>query len=201
MFTSSIESEEAVLHRIRALVLSITSAIAIVASSVLAGDPLASITQGDQYSLAVGTVVSIEGNTIEFEPGAIILGDSLPSRISVLVREEFGHREVPGLAANDYVVLSLNKQTDLYYVAWGLFKATSLDAASLKITDGTLLPSDHAALQWFVNSGGTEDYFVFHGRMVFVKHADETWTKIYPPPIEPVEFPFPRDSVSESKDE
>lgn len=189
------------LCRIRVLVLSITSAMVIVPSSVQAGDPLASITQGDQYSLALGTVVSIEGNTIEFEPGTIILGDSLPSRISVLVRKEFGQREVPGLAAGDYVVLSINKRTDLYYVAWGLFKATSLDARSLKITEGTLLPNDHAALQWFINSGGTEDYFVFHGRMVFVKHSDETWTRIYPPPIEPTEFPFPADSVNEAKDE
>jgi hypothetical protein len=96
---------------------------------------------------------------------------------------------MPDLKTGDYAVISLNTLGDMYYVAWGLLTVSSLDPDSLEVLDGSFFKREHAALQWFINSGGQENHFVFNRRKVYVKHADDTWTRIYPLPVELFDSP------------
>jgi hypothetical protein len=132
--------------------------------------------------LALGSVVSISDTTVRFEVETIISGKTLPSVISVEIPDECMGMEAPNLAPGNYAVLSLNKEAAPYTIAWGIFKVSSLDMATLGIIEGTLPLPDQMAFQWYLNSEGTERDFYFVGTDAYVRHSDGTSTRLYPSP-------------------
>lgn len=160
-----------------------------------AGDVLFYLTSGYQYSLALGTVVSVSDTAIRFEVETIISGETLPSFIDVEIPDTFMEVESPSLRPGDYAVLSLDEGAALYTVAWGFFKVSSLNMPMLEIIDGTLGPAESAAFQWYLNSGGTEKDFYFVEENGYVKHSDGTSTQLYPPLDKPARVELSSASV------
>ena len=183
--------------RISITALCLTAVMLCVVPSVYAGDVLARLTHGDQYSLVLGTVVSVSDTTARFKVETIISGESLPSVVSVEVPGAFMEMLAPhmSLEPSDYAVLSLDKEATKYTMAWGFFKVSSLDIATLEIIEGPLPPGDLAALQLYINSEGTEKDFYFIGTSAYVRHPDGTSTQLYPPTDEPTEVEPSSDSV------
>lgn len=183
--------------RISIIALCLTAAMLCFVPSVYAADVLARITHGDQYSLVLGTVVSVSDNTARFEVETIISGESLPSVVSVEAPGMFMEMVAPhmSLEPSDYAVLSLNKEAAKYTIAWGFFKVSSLSLATLEIIEGPLPPGDLAAFQWYINSEGTENDFYFIGTSGYVRHQDGTSTQLYPPMDKPAEVDLSPDSV------
>ncbi len=149
--------------------------------------------------MALGTVVSVSDATIRFEVETTISGEMLPSFIDVEIPDTFMGAETRSLRPGDYAVLSLDEGTTLYTIAWGFFKVSSLNMATLEVIDGTLGPGELAAFQWYVNSGGAERDFYFIGENAFVRHSDGTATQLYPPTDEPAEVKPSSDSGTASK--
>lgn len=158
--------------------------------SVYAADVLSRLTHGDQYSLALGTVVSTSETTMTFQVETVISGKSLPSIISVKVPGASMEIAAPDtkLATSEYAVFSLNKEAGMYTIAWGFFEVSSLDIATLKVIEGPLPPGDLVAFQWYINSGGVENDFYFIGTTAYVRHSDGTSTQLYPPVEQPTKM-------------
>ena len=84
-----------------------------------------------------------------------------------------------------YDVFSLKKTGDYYKKAWGIFKATSGDYNTLTLeplnapTPGLL--GDLACIQWYVNSGGTENDFYFNSSTAYVRRPNGP-VQLYPLP-------------------
>jgi hypothetical protein len=173
-----------------------------VVSPVHAADVLHRLTHGDQYALALGTVVSVSEAVAGFEVDTVISGGPLPPAISVEGLGPSMEMIAPDmrLKAGDYVVLSLNREVTKYTVAWGVFKVSSLDIPTLRVVAGPLAPGDLAALQWYINSGGRENDFYFIGTSGFVRHADGTLTQLYPPTDEPAGVAPAPDPVEEGEE-
>ena len=96
--------------RLSIIALCLTAIAVCVVPSAYAGDVLSRLTGGHQYSLALGTVVSISDATVRFEVETIISGKTLPSVISVEIPDECVGMEAPSLAPGNYAVFSLNNQ-------------------------------------------------------------------------------------------
>lgn len=156
--------------------------------AVSAADVLSRLTHGDQYSLALGTVVSTSETALTFQVETVISGESLPAMISVKVPG--ASMETVKSGPGEYAVISLNQEARMYTVAWGIFEVSSLDIATLKIMEGPLPAGDLAAFQWYINSGGVENDFYFIGTTAYVRNPDGTSTQIYPP----IEQPARQDS-------
>ncbi len=155
--------------------------------SIYAADVLNRLTHGDQYSLALGMVVSTSDTAMTFQVETVISGESLPSIISVKITGAFMERAAPNteLEPGEYAVLSLDKEAGMYTVAWGFFEVSSLDMATLKVIAGPLPPGDLVAFQWYINSGGVENNFYFIGTTAYVRHSDGTSTRLDPPIEQP----------------
>ncbi|HNT76580.1 MAG TPA: Ig-like domain-containing protein [Anaerolineae bacterium] len=168
--------------RIITLVLFLTTAMLWSVSPICAADVLHRLTHGDQYSLALGTITSVSDSGVMVEIAAIISGESLPDVINVEISGAF-IEAVPAmsLAPGEYAVFSLNQGAETYTVAWGFFKASSLDITTLEILAGPLPEGDLAAFQWYINSGGVENDFYFIGTTAYVRRPDGTSLQIYPP--------------------
>jgi hypothetical protein len=171
------------------VVLCLAAVMFCVVPSVHAADVLHRLTHGDQYALALGTVVSVSDATARFEVETVISGGPLPPAVSV---EGLGPAmEMTALdmslEAGDYAVISLNREVAKYTIAWGVFRVSSLDIPTLEVLEGPLALGDLAALQWYINSEGRENDFYFIGSSAFVRHADGTSTQLYPPTDERAE--------------
>jgi hypothetical protein len=172
--------------RIPIIILCLTAVALCLAPSVHAADALSRLTHGDQYALALGTIVSASDASVRFEVGTIISGKALPPVINVQVPGPFMEAApYTKLEPGDHAVLSLDQEADQYTVAWGCFKVSSLDITTLEVIEGPLSQGDLAALQWYINSQGTENDFYFVGTNAYVRHPDGTSTQLYPPPPEP----------------
>lgn len=151
--------------------------------AVSAADMLCRLTHGDQYALALGTVVSTSETAITFQVETVISGESLPARISVEVPGAY--METAKLGPSEYAVISLNQEARMFTMAWGIFEVSSLDIATLKVMEGPLPAGDLAAFQWYINSGGVENDFYFIGTTAYVRNSDGTSTQLYPPIEQP----------------
>ncbi len=169
------------------IALCLTAIAVFVAPSVHAGDVLSRLTSGHQYSLALGTVVSISDATVRFEVETIISGKTLPSVINVEIPDEWVVSNAQGLGPGNHAVFSLKKEAARYTIAWGFFRVSSLDMGTLEIIESTLPPGDVAALQRYINSEGTETDFFFIGTTAYVRRPDGTSKQLYPPTDEPAE--------------
>ena len=85
---------------------------------------------------------------------------------------------------NDYCVMSLKKRSLHYKIAWGTYRADSGDYRTLRLmtddTEFSACQTDIAAIQWYVNSGGTENDFSFSVSTVSVHRPNGDTLQIYP---------------------
>ncbi len=142
-------------------------------------DTLYALTHEKQYALAVGEVIEVDTSSAKIRIEEIISGEKLPDIINVEIPGDFLPKYEPALRPNDYFVLSINKNGQEYAIAMGYYRVTRLDIKTLEILEGPLPPGDLAALQWYINSGGTENDFYFIESDAYVRHSDGSSTMIY----------------------
>jgi hypothetical protein len=134
-----------------------------------AGEPIYFMTHRGQDALVLGTVVSVDQQSVQFQPKVVVSGQPLQS--TVLVQYPTATR-LP-LKTGDLVLLPLNHDQNAYKLAGGISKVSSLNPQTLKILDSDFLLSDRLVLQWYVNSCGQAEDFSQSGSSLFVRHADE----------------------------
>lgn len=139
----------------------------------------------DQDALIVGQLIDKQGNSFKVTVLKVLSGNV--SSNSILVSDNFTYgwdKETPSV--NDFCVFSLKKSGTIYKKAWGIFEATSGDYQTLTLkplnapTPGLL--GDLAAIQWYVNTGGTEKDFFFTNSTAHVRRPNGQIVQIYPAP-------------------
>lgn len=139
----------------------------------------------DQDAFIVGRLIEKQGDNFKVKVLKVLSGKVSSETILVLGDFKYGwDKEIPSV--NDFCVFSLKKSGTFYKKAWGIFQATSGDFKSLKLkpsnapTPGLL--GDLAAIQWYVNTGGTEKDFSFSNSIAYVKRPNGEVVQIYPVP-------------------
>jgi hypothetical protein len=149
------------------------------APTVYACDPLACLTYGNkQDALILGEVVSTTENSWDLKINFVFPQNKIRSlekgdQITVnsfAVIVNLTNEEAKEITAGKKYLMSLNKDGDIYTPAWGIHEiigTTYSDAQLVKNRSG-----DDAALQIFINSGGTEKNFYFTGNTAFWRPKD-----------------------------
>ncbi len=141
--------------------------------------------KADQDAIITGQLIDRDEGVFTVKVHQVISGTLELDIIKVLDDFEYGFGET-GLKprVNDYCVMSLKKSGNCYKKAWGIFKATSSDYQTLKLLSKDIKypfgQQDIAALEWYINSGGTEKDFFFSNDTVFVNRPNGEELKIYP---------------------
>ncbi len=142
-----------------------------------AADVLWRLTHGDQDALVIGTLASAaEG---EFTLAGVRSLAGLPVAGEIRVT-----RAGPALtwSPGSSIIASVDQSGPGYTVRWGVFLASSHDATTLTILDGTLTGGERAAFQRYINSEGRDSEFAFIEDRVYVKSADGSLELIYSSP-------------------
>jgi len=138
----------------------------------------------DQDAFIVGQLIDKQGDKFTVKVLKVLSGKVKADPI--LVSDDFTYgwdKATP--TVNDFCVFSLKRTGDYYKKAWGIFKATSGEYNTLKLehlnapTPGLL--GDLACIQWYVNSGGTENDFYFNSSTAYVRRPDGP-VQLYPLP-------------------
>jgi len=140
----------------------------------------------DQDAMIVGQLISNQGRNFKVMVIKVLSGEV--SSDDILVADDFTYgwaEKRPSV--NDFCVFSLKKTGRVYKKAWGIFEATSGDYKTLILTSLNAPPKsgllgDLAAIQWYVNSGGTEKEFSFANSTAYVKRSSGQVVQIYPVP-------------------
>ncbi|MHB1653945.1 MAG: hypothetical protein ACYCVD_15935 [Desulfitobacteriaceae bacterium] len=167
----------------------------------LAADPLYKITHAReindyQSALIVGQLSEKVEGKFKVKVLKVISGPLTSEEIYVPDTIKYGWREAiePVPMVDDYCVMSLMKTENLnvYNGASDIFKADSGDYKDLKILVSEMkyprgTRAEIAALQWFVNSNGTENNFMFKSdeigsSVVSVERLNGEIVQIYPEP-------------------
>ncbi len=93
-------------------------------------------------------------------------------------------------------LMSLNKKDNFYVPAWGIYEIIGTTYANARLVDSRF--SDYAALQIFINSGGTERDFYFDGDTAFWKPKDGGEAVQIYPVINQIESKKIEDRLSQS---
>jgi len=143
-------------------------------------------THNDHDTLIIGEIVEINDNTMVIKASDYIVSSSTmghdsekkqltPQTASVDITGESwygnGNRK-----AGDYVIASLNKNGDMFDIAWGVYSIDSLDYKTLKVT--AYNPEISAEYTDFVNSGGLYTEYYFNNTTV-TRHYEGVDTVIY----------------------
>ena len=142
----------------------------------------------DQDAIIVGQIINDLGDKFNVKVIKVISGKVNPDAINVAKDLTYGWGET-GLvpAVNDFFVMSLKKSGVNYKNAWGIFKADSGDYRTLKLStanaSSTGLLGDLACIEWYVNSGGTENDFSFSNSVAYIKRPNGKVVQIYPKPV------------------
>jgi len=139
----------------------------------------------NQDAMIVGQLLGKQGNNFEVTVFKVLSGKV--SSDTILLSDDFTYgwdKETPSV--NDFCVFSLKKSGDLYKKAWGIFEATSGDFKTLALKSLNApspgLLGDLAAIQWYVNTGGTEKDFSFSNSTAYVRRTNGQVVQIYPAP-------------------
>ena len=148
-------------------------------SMAVAADPLYRMTNpeyfpGDQDAMIVGHIVSIEQNNFRISVLKILNGSM--SENSILVEKNFTYLSFSeGHAVSkvgDFCIMAIKKYDDIYKARFPdrVVKANSGDYATLKCLyeDGYYGATDVPPIQWYTNSGGTENGFGFSSGRAYV---------------------------------
>lgn len=170
------------------LFLTISFCTFLIASTTYACDPLGCLLGGyNQDTLILGEVVAAKQasqdikiifvfpqNRIQsLKAGDQIAVTDLQKAMNLINKEN-----MPITVGKKYL-MSLNKKDNFYVPAWEIHEVTGTtytDAQLVKVES-----ADDAALQIFINSGGTERDFYFDGEKAFLRSKDgEADKQIYP---------------------
>jgi hypothetical protein len=139
--------------------------------------------QEDQDAIIVGQLLEHQPNSFKVKVIKVISGKV--SSDTILLSDDFTYgwdKRTPSI--NDFAVFSLKKTGSTYKKAWGIFEATSGDYKTLTLKSHNApspgLLGDLAAIQWYVNTGGTEKDFSFSNSTAFVKRPNGQLVQIYP---------------------
>ncbi|MCW2279273.1 hypothetical protein [Heliophilum fasciatum] len=87
-------------------------------------------------------------------------------------------------SVGDFCVMSIKESSGYYINGLGIFKADYGDYKNLKIlsenTDVPGLFADLACIEWYVNSGGLENDFVFSAGTAYIRRPNGDVVQIYP---------------------
>jgi len=162
-----------------------------VPTATFAADALYRMLHGDVESFKQDQDAFIVGQLIDKQRGKFTVKGLkvLSGKVnadSILVSDDFTYGwDIATPKVNDFCVFSLKKTGDYYKKAWGIFKATSGDYNTLTLeplnapTPGLL--GDLACIQWYVNSGGTENDFYFNSSTAYVRRPNGP-VQLYPLP-------------------
>lgn len=135
--------------------------------------------KADQDAIIIGQLIGSENSKFRVTVFKVISGKLDVNEIWV---SDFKYDfSVTGLEPhiNDYCVMSLKKSQGHYQKAWGIFKASSSDYKTLKLMNDIKHSPDIAAIEWYINSGGTEKDFYFNEEGVFLKKSNGEELQIY----------------------
>lgn len=143
--------------------------------------------QADQDAIIVGQLIAQSGDSFTVEVNKVISGSVATEKIALISDFQYGWGNSSEIAmkpkVNDYCVMSLKKYGSYYKKAWGIFKATTGDYKTLKLLSEDIkypyYSGDIAAIEWYVNSGGTEKEFFFNGNRVYVKRPNGETLLVY----------------------
>lgn len=140
--------------------------------------------KGDQDAFIVGQLIGKDDYNFFVNIRKVISGSVTADRIWVADFEYGWGATDPTPSVNDYCVMSLRKSGTHYKPAWGVFKADSGDYKTLRLITEDIKFSackgDISAIEWYVNSGGTENDFSFGGNSTFVHRPNGETIQIYP---------------------
>jgi hypothetical protein len=136
--------------------------------------------KADQDVIIVGQLISQSGDYFTVEVNKVISGSVDSDKILLYSDFQYGWGDTSEGAmipkVNDYCVMSLKKYGSYYKKAWGIFNATNSDYKTLKLHSEDIkypyYTGDIAAIEWYVNSGGTEKDFFFNENRVYVKRPN-----------------------------
>lgn len=138
----------------------------------------------DQDAFIVGQLIDKQGGKFTVKGLKVLSGKV--NADAILVSDDFTYGwDIATPKVNDFCVFSLKKTGEYYIKAWGIFKATSGDYNTLTLeplnapTPGLL--GDLACIQWYVNSGGTENDFYFNSSTAYVRRPNGP-VQLYPLP-------------------
>jgi hypothetical protein len=158
----------------------------------LGGDMMHFMLHGDYGSLALGTIISTNGNTLQFRNEKIIRGNALPSQFTLQKRATYGKPQKQDLAAGAVAVAFIAQQGDEYHTQYGIWEVSSLDVSTLDLKYPYFAPSEQAMFQWYINSGGRDNQFIYtEGGRLAVKQCDDAIV-ILPTSRENVPTPRPQ---------
>lgn len=157
-------------------------------------DALYRLMHNDQDALVISEITKVNDNSVEFKVKKSIISVkdlNQSSNIKQLDINEFKLENVdliyPNLYDNiedkneffkegDFYLVSLNKKTDRYEVAWGIYKLSSLDYETLDILYPENSPQwkimEAMAIKEFINSNGHENNFSFDGGNNILRSGD-----------------------------
>jgi hypothetical protein len=133
----------------------------------------------DHDTLIIGEITNVDEETVIIRAADYIVSSAdlhkgnkkkqlKPQAVTVSKTNAF---LLSDLKIGDYVIASLNKNGDVYEVAWGIYLVDSLDYTSLNVLSHH--PSGSAMYTDFVNSGGRYNSFSMHGFTVTRLHNGE----------------------------
>lgn len=160
-----------------------------VSGPVFAADALVRMLRGDveyQDALIVGRLIDKQEDKFSVRVLKVISGKASSDIIYVASDFYYGWVETELPAVNDFCVMSLKRSQGVYRKAWGIFKADSGDYRTLRLVPenarSTGLSGDLACIEWFVNSGGTENDFFFDRGTAHIRRPNGETVQIYPKP-------------------
>lgn len=143
--------------------------------------------KADQDALIVGQLIAQNGDSFTVEVNKVLSGSVTSDKIALTSDFQYGWGDSSEITmkpkVNDYCVMSLKKYGSYYQKAWGIFKATTGDYETLKLLSEDIkypyYSGDIAAIEWYVNSGGTEKEFFFDQNRVYVSRPNGETRLIY----------------------
>ncbi len=143
--------------------------------------------KADQDVIIVGQLIAQDEDNFTVVVNKVISGSIASDKIALFSDFQYGWGDSSEIAmipkVNDYCVMSLKKYGSYYKKAWGIFKATNSDYKTLKLLSEDIkypyYSGDIAAVEWYVNSGGTEKEFFFDGNRVYVKRPNGEILLVY----------------------
>lgn len=169
------------------LIMTLTFAL-LFGNVVLAGDMLYRFMHNDHDVLIVGTITQIVENKIKADVNNTIVSTEYmnqidkkiqlnPAKVTIDITDYNLDFE---LTEGDFILASLNKSLLDYKIANGIYKVDSTDIKTLKIIcDDKESKTDIAAIEYFINSNGVVNTFIFENDSVQMIDATGKRVVIY----------------------
>lgn len=136
----------------------------------------------DQDALVVGQLIDNKSDCFKVRVLKVLNGKVSDDIIFISDDFTYGWRQDGNTPeVKDFCVMSLKKNGGIYQKGWGIFKADKGDYRILKLDDAKI-SGDVACIEWYVNSGGTQNDFYFNGGTAYARQLNGQSIQIYPKP-------------------